>query len=208
MRSLGQAFDVCHKLNPKPQKKKKETESTEETTEPPTTTLEGKEGVAKEGEGDEIKKEDLGSPQSSGGIPSSWKKFNTDLDSALALEEGKGVGTVEDQKMAELNKDLMQLNFDPFSMPLNMPVANGNPPLSMDPFYPVSAGPTTGGGVAYPPLTVSNLSTSLPDFPDGVDPAMASVNVLPPHLALLGRPYPQPGHSGQHQVRRSKNWLA
>lgn len=182
VRSLGQAFDVCHKLNPKPKKKK---DPTPETTETPS---EDKEGEAKPEE-DEVQKEDLGSPPE-GTTPSSWKQFNTDLDSALD-NGGGGVQTETDKAMADLNKDLMQLNFDPFSAPLNMPVANGNP-MGMDPFQPGGV-----GAVAYPPLTVSNLSTSLPDFPDGVDPAMASANIPPPHMAILGRPRPRPSLSGQ-----------
>ena len=139
---------------------------------------------------EEVVKEDLGSSQTppEETTPSSWKKFNTDLDSAL---ENGGGGVQTDRAMADLNKDLMQLNFDPFSAPLNLPVANGNP-ANMDPFQPGGV-----GAVAYPPLTVSNLSTSLPDFPDGVDAATASANVPPPHMAILGRPRPRPSLSGQ-----------
>lgn len=194
MRSLGQAFDVCHKLNPKPQKKKKGVDTpSSETAQSPKEEKEDGKGEADE----EIVKEDLGPAQSANSIPSSWKQFNSDLDSALAGDDDAGIRKDEDQKIADLNEDLMQLNFDPFSVPLSMPVANGNQ-LGMDPFQP------SGGdaeAVAYPPLTVSNLSTSLPDFPDGMDPATASANVLPPHSALLGRPRPQPSvPGGQQQV--------
>lgn len=208
VRSLGQAFDVCHKLNPKPKKKKG---TTAETATEGGAGSADKEGAAKkkegdEGEDEEVVKEDLGSASTTatepgGAPPSSWKQFNTDLDSALQ-EGGGGAGsTQEDKAMADLNKDLMQLNFDPFSVPLNMPpLANGNP-LSMDPFQPVLPGVGGASGpVAYPPLTVSNLSTSLPDFPEGVDPATASAGVPPPHMAILGRPRPRPSLSGQ-QVR-------
>ncbi len=83
----------------------------------------------------------------------------------------------------------------PGSFNFSTPVANGNP-LSMDPFQPLSM-PGEVGAVAYPPLTVSNLSASLPDFPDDMDPASASANVLPPHTA---RPRPRPSLSGQQQV--------
>lgn len=195
MRSLGQAFDVCHKLNPKPKKKKGVESPSSETAESPK---EEKEGGG--GEADEIKKEDLGSTQSPNSVPSTWKQFNTDLDSALGNTDNAGEGGRDDDKeIADINKDLMQLNFDPFNMPLSMPVANGNP-LSMDPFQPALGAGGDAGAVAYPPLTVSNLSTSLPDFPDGVDPATASANVLPPHAGLLGRPRPRPNISGQQQV--------
>ena len=208
VRSLGQAFDVCHRLNPKP-KKKKDTEESGADAEA------DKEGGAKEGGGgdteEEALKEDVNSTtQSPDTVPSNWKQFNTDLDTALesglggvggAGGSGGGGVAVGDKAIAELNKDLMQLNFDPFSAPL----ANGNP-LGMDPFQPggqpggVGGGGGATGAVAYPPLTVSNLSTSLPDFPDGVDPATASANVPPPHMALLSRPRPRPSVTGQQQV--------
>ena len=154
--------------------------------------------MAKTEEEEEVQKEDLGSNQSKpeGTTSSSWKQFNTDLDTALE-NGGSGTAVAEtDKAMEDLNKDLMQLNFDPFSGPITMaPVPNGNP-MSMDPFQPALSGGGVGA-VAYPPLTVSNLSTSLPDFPDGVDPATASANVPPPHMAILGRPRPRPSLSGQ-----------
>ena len=183
---------MCHRLNPKPQKKKKETESETE----PSADKEG--GGAKDGDADEESmKEDLGTPGQS--VPSDWKQFNTDLDTALESGSAGGVvkGGVGEREIADLNKDLMQLNFDPFSAPM----ANGAP-LSMDPFQPMGGQAVSGtsGAVAYPPLTVSNLSTSLPDFPDGVDPATAAAGVPPPHMAILGRPRPRPSISGQQQV--------
>ncbi len=210
VRSLGQAFDVCHRLNPKPKKKKEETEESGGGD-----AQADKEGGAKEGGGrdaeEEVVKEDLGSaiqsPENTS-VPSNWKQFNTDLDTALESGNkvegaGEGGGVIGDKEIANLNKDLMQLNFDPFSIPL----ANGNPLGGMDPFQPgggqlggVGAGGGATGAVVYPPLTVSNLSTSLPDFPDGVDAATASANVPPPHMAILGRPRPRPSLSGQQQV--------
>ena len=211
MRSLGQAFDVCHKLNPKPQKKKKEVESGSDAPESPK-----EEGVAKkskkvegkEEEEEEMVKEDLGSPTTPGSVPSGWKQFHTDLDATLEGGGGEGVASM-DKKIENLSTDLMQLTFDPFgAAPLNMPVANGNPLGGVDPFQPLTmpGGGAVGGdsgAVAYPPLTVSNMSTNLPDFPDGVDPATASASVPPPHLALLGRPRPRPNPSaGQQQQQQ------
>ncbi len=142
VRSLGQAFDVCHKLNPKP-KKKKEDETPDEDVEgeDPPPPPEGE--VAK--------------------TPDTWKQFSTDLDIAmdkLSVQE----------KQEETNRDLTaELDFDPFASP-PPPGILGN---GLDPFQPP---------LVHPPLAVGNTS-SLPYFPEGVDPA--TVTIPPAHLHLL-----------------------
>ncbi len=181
MRSLGQAFDVCHKLNPRPKKKKDSKDSSPETD---SSTANEKEA------GTEKKPEENGIPEESDpqgqGVQSAWKQFE---DSTEKPKTNEGLG------------DLLQLNYDPFQMPGTLPpqsnpngkIANGG--SSVDPFQP----PGVGG--AYPMLTVGNTSMSLPDFPDGVDPVVASAAVPPPHMALLGRPRPRPTSAGHNQVR-------
>ncbi len=209
VRSLGQAFDVCHKLNPKkPRKKEKEGESASAAVE---AEKENKENTtAEKKEPGENKDSDSTQPSDStsggGGVPSSWKQFNTDLDSIMEIGGAKAGGTGEDKTVAGLSNDLMQLNFDPFSAPGTLNLNENS--VNMDPFHPnMNSSMVMGAGsnpaaapIAYPPLTVSNLSTSLPDFPDGVDPAFASSNVPPAHAAYLGRPRPRPSGTSQQQV--------
>ncbi len=147
VRSLGQAFDVCHKLNPKP-KKKKDDENTEEDA-PPTDTNE-KEPPEKTAEGEEGEVAET---------PETWKQFSTDLDAAM------GKMTVFEETTLST-----ELGFDPFATPLPTTGALGN---GIDPFQPP---------VTHPPLAVGN-STTLPDFPSGVDPS--TVSVPPAHMHLL-----------------------
>lgn len=166
VRSLGQAFDVCHKLNPRPKKKTKDEEKDEEK--------EKKEEEAKADEGGEEQ------PVKSLGVRPEWKQFNTDLDAAMEKMTVNG-GQTQSQ---DIGKDLMSLTFDPFAAPQKGDAFAPNGTLgTTDPFQPNQAPP-----IAYPPLTVSNLSTSLPDFPDGVDPS--SISVPPAHLAYLSGPRP------------------
>lgn len=182
VRSLGQAFDICHKLNPKPAKKKEESEAEK-----------GKAGDAAEGEeGEETTK----SPT---GVPSHWKTFNTDIDSAmekLSLEEGGG-GDAGKEKPSG-SDDLLGLNFDPFITPAAPADAFAPNGSLVDPFQSSFTSGGDSSAVAYPPLTVSNLSTNLPDFPDGVDPA--SITVPPPHMAYfaIGGQRP-PGFAAERQ---------
>ena len=187
VRSLGQAFDICHKLNPKPAKKKEEGEGEK-----------GKAGDAAEGEeGEETTK----SPT---GIPSHWKTFNTDIDSAmekLSLEGGGGEGGGDAGKEKPSGSDdLLGLNFDPFITPAAPADAFAPNGSLVDPFQSSFTSGGDSSAVAYPPLTVSNLSTNLPDFPDGVDPA--SITVPPPHMAYfaIGGQRPPGFAAGGQQV--------
>lgn len=184
VRSLGQAFDICHKLNPKPAKKKEEAETGD------NDSGEGKEGEGSN-EGDETK--------TSTGVPSHWKTFNTDLDTAMEKMSLEGEGGTSEKLPG--NEDLLQLNFDPFATPSD-PASAFTPNGSLvDPFQSSFTSTLTSdaSAVAYPPLTVSNLSTNLPDFPEGVDPA--SLSVPPPHMAYfaMGGQRP-PGFGGAQQV--------
>ena len=178
VRSLGQAFDICHKLNPKPAKKKEASE----------------EEKAKEGE-EEAGSDKEGEAATPPGVPAHWKTFNTDIDDAMGKMKLDDGASEKEKSPAD---DLLGLNFDPFATPPTAFAPNGS---TTDPFHSSfnsSFGANTSG-VAYPPLTVSNLSTNLPDFPDGVDPA--TVKVPPPHMAYfaMGGKLP-PGVAGQ-QVR-------
>ena len=181
VRSLGQAFDICHKLNPKPVKKKEE--------EPEKENNEEGEGANEGGEA-----------KTSTGVPPHWKTFNTDLDTAIEKMNLEEEGGASDKPSG--NDDLLQMNFDPFTAapadPGNAFTPNGS---LVDPFQSSFASTLTGdeSTIAYPPLTVSNLSTNLPDFPEGVDPA--SINVPPPHMAYftIGGQQP-PGFDGGQKV--------
>lgn len=187
VRSLGQAFDVCHKLNPKPKKKKDD-----KTSEAKPAEGEGGEGKDKDGQetGDDAVAK----------TPEAWKQFNTDLDSAMEkLSLDKEPTTTGQADTSEMSLSA-ELGFDPFaSVPPPVggdqfqALANGGT-LTLDPF---STSTLLGDSVAvtHPPLTVSN-STSLPDFPAGVDPS--NIHIPPAHLAYISRPHPQ-----TNQVRQS-----
>lgn len=139
VRSLGQAFDVCHKMNPKPKKKKDENDAEEGSAEKPVGT---EEEVAKS--------------------PDGWKQFDLDTSmEQLSVEPKDGLGDLS-----------TELGFDPFAAPVSgRTLGNG-----VDPFQPLN------------PLAVGN-STSLPDFPEGVDPA--TVHIPPAHMHLLTAPASQ-----------------
>lgn len=187
VRSLGQAFDICHKLNPKPSKKKEEKEGEDQAKE---------EGEEAEGSSEE------GAAKTSTGVPSHWKTFNTDIDDAMEKLNLEGGEKHEGEKEKPAGSDdLLGLNFDPFATPA-VPASTFTPNGSLaDPFQTSFTSSMAGdsSAVAYPPLTVSNLSTNLPDFPDGIDPA--TVTVPPPHMAYfaIGGQRP-PGFAGGQQV--------
>lgn len=185
VRSLGQAFDICHKLNPKPVKKKEEPGDADKDKEETEGANEG------------------GETQTSTGVPSHWKTFNTDLDTAMEKVSLEGGGGESDKPSG--SDDLLQMNFDPFTTsadPASAFTPNGS---LVDPFQSSFTSTLTGdeSTVAYPPLTVSNLSTNLPDFPEGVDPA--SITVPPPHMAYfaIGGQRP-PGFDGGQKVSRCR----
>ena len=122
----------------------------------------------------------------------------------------------------------MQLQFDPFSFaPASAPnpnpnqaasIPNGAPFMSMGPFQTNFAaqhaffGSDATSMVPPPPLTVSNTSGSLPDFPDGADTLNVSqASAIPPphaHLAFIGRPRPRPGSTSSQQVSGEVGSLA
>ena len=183
VRSLGQAFDICHKLNPKPTKKKEEGEGEKAKAKDEEETAEGNEG---------------GETKSPTNVPSHWKTFNTDVDSAMEKMSLEGGGEGAGKEKPASSEDLMGLTFDPFATPA-APTDAFTPNGSLvDPFQSSFTSGGDSSAVAYPPLTVSNLSTNLPDFPDGVDPA--SITVPPPHMAYfaIGGQRP-PGFAGGGQ---------
>lgn len=196
VRSLGQAFDVCHKLNPKPSKEKKKAE--EERT--------AKDG-GKEAEGEEA---NVGEALPAQPSEEPAKEVTTDLDVAmkkLSLENGEAKGRSEEPQ------DLISLQFDPFAatstphpnpnnafLPASVP--NGDAmAINFDPFQsnytPLVGGVLTTPTIPPPPLTMAN--TSLPELPEEGD-ASQLASVPPPHLAYISRPRPRPG---THHVRTS-----
>ena len=183
VRSLGQAFDVCHKLNPKASKDKSKTKK------------EGEEERKDEKQEGEAEKE----TEAASAKPA---EVSTDIDVAmhkLNLENGSSQQT-------DVSKDLVGLQFDPFAFStgpvapganpnqafLGTAVPNGTP---LDPFQ----SPYFVASMPNAPLTMSNTSTSLPDFPIGADKTKTGEIPLPPshHLAYISRPRPRPSITQQ-----------
>ncbi|CAI8039048.1 Carboxyl-terminal PDZ ligand of neuronal nitric oxide synthase protein [Geodia barretti] len=170
VRSLGQAFDVCHRLNPRPKKTKKEGE---------------------EGEGEGEKKAEEGEGTADNGDEKA--ELGADLSAGLkeiSLEEG-GKKTEPAPQV-----DLMGLDFDPFVFNFETPgrvgaTPNGGPQNGFD----YSSFPGGGGGgeaAGFPPLMVSNNPSGFPDLPAGSNSAQTQ-------LQLMGRPRPRPAGSSNQQ---------
>ena len=171
VRSLGQAFDVCHRLNPRPKKTKKE----------------GEEG---EGEGEKAENGETtgegGTEDGKGAVANGSPELGADLSAALmeiSLNEG--------EKKAEPapSSNLIGLDFDPFSFNFETPAQpNGAPQAGLDSAF-------SGGGAeaAFPPLMVSNNPSGFPELPVGTAAAQTQ-------LHLMGRPRPRPTPTSNQQV--------
>lgn len=167
VRSLGQAFDVCHRLNPRPKKTKKEVETGEE---------EGEKGEEEAGVIED--KEEKGGP--------------VDGSQSQEVSEGKQQAT---QPQTAVQNDLIGLDFDPFSFNHEAPAGagmlpNGAPQMAFESSF-------TSGGVAdgfpptaFPPLMVSSNPSGLPELPMGTSAAQTQ-------LQLTARPRPRPATTNQ-----------
>lgn len=111
MRTVGQAFDVCHKANPKPQFKR------------PEKAGEGDEKSASETHVDDVTTEKASGEKDNTAVSSS----NTDLDAAVAAAAKKE----EQPEAAQVDKinDLMQFNPDETKIP------NGTSDTNLDPLF-------------------------------------------------------------------------
>lgn len=116
VRSLGQAFEVCHKLNPRPAKKK-----SEEEVEPAKNEEEGGSKTGGE-EGTQKAAVSTEAEQSEGhGLDSKDEdKAETTGTAAIPMQ----MGTQEFGTTSDLNKNLLE--FDPFSPLFPSDTSNGN----------------------------------------------------------------------------------
>ncbi len=200
VRSLGQAFDVCHRLNPKSKKPKEkkvgEEKAAEGENDKPADGAE-EEGKGKEGDTAAPATAEDGSGEANTGLEAAVQKLN--------LENGTMTKSGPPTEM-DMSKDLMSLQFDPFTFGTTTPAQNPNnaflaqsgfpngaPFGALDPFQ----SPYFTSAVPRPPLTVSNTSTSLPDFPDGAEGDLSQITIPPPHAHLAYRPRPRPAMSPQ-----------
>ena len=111
MRTVGQAFDVCHKANPKPQFKR------------PEKAGEGDEKSPSETQVDDVTTEKASGEKDTTAVSSS----STDLDAAVATATKK-----EEQPeavLADKINDLMQFNPDETKIP------NGTSDANLDPLF-------------------------------------------------------------------------
>ena len=177
VRSLGQAFDVCHRLNPRPKKAKKEKEDGEGE--------EGGEGEKKtEGEEGEGEK---GDQNESTNISQDVGDISAAMKDVTLSEGGK-------QKEPTPQEDLIGLDFDPFSFNFDTPAGAAGMPPNGGPLarFDTSLTRSSGGGVptVFPPLMVSNNPSGFPDLPVGSQAAQTQ-------LQLSGRPRPRPANPNQ-----------
>ena len=178
VRSLGQAFDVCHQLNPRPKKNKKESEEKEGEEE-------GGEAAKKE-DGEEARE-----------ATAEGTKASEEEEGAAAKMQKLGGVQPPDKTDPALHKDLMGLDFDPFDFSSQIPgasVPNGAPQMIFDSNFASGFGSPTGSAVpaapvsAFPPLLVSNTASGLPSLPEASDRR---------GVAASGRPRPRPVTSNQ-----------
>lgn len=142
VRSLGQAFDVCHRLNPRPKKTKKE----------------GEEGEGEKNEEEEGKKEnDEHSPT----------EIGSDLSAAM---KEVSLGDGEKKPEPTLEDNLIGLDFDPFSFNFETSGGGGAQPNGgpSSGFGATFNGGGGGGGGQFPPLMMSNNPSGLPELPTGM----------------------------------------
>ena len=152
VRSLGQAFDVCHRLNPRPKK-----------------TKEGEEG---EGEGEKKAEEGEGTADNGDEKAELGDNLSVGLKE-ISLEEGG--------KKTELapQNDLIGLDFDPFVFNFETPggvgaTPNGAPQNGFDSSFPRGGGEAAG----FPPLMVSNNPSGLPELPAGSTSAQTQLQLM------------------------------
>lgn len=165
VRSLGQAFDVCHRLNPRPKKSKKEVESGE-------------------GEGEKGEEE--------AGVTEDNEEKTGPKENGLPQEQSlTEVKQQETKPQNSMQNDLMGLDFDPFSFNFEAPAGagmlpNGAPQMAFESSFGVPDGvPPT----AFPPLMVGSNPSGLPELPMGATAAETQLQ-----LNARPRPRPATGN--------------